>query len=95
MRSTQLNSWQQLQPTLSTRQCQVLEAIVKLGGKATNRQIAKCLSWEINRVTGRVNELNEKRILDSNTTVKDVETNRTVTLWHITNEDERELILTF
>ena len=57
MRSTQLNSWQQLQPTLSTRQCQVLEAIVKLGGKATNRQIAKCLSWEINRVTGRITEL--------------------------------------
>jgi|TARA_R110000823_G_scaffold42583_6_gene111458 DNA-binding MarR family transcriptional regulator len=68
--------------TISKRQAQVYEAIMTLE-KCTNRQIAKALSWDINRVTGRVTELREKHVVEYAGDYKDSETNRTVNLWKI------------
>ena len=47
----------------------------------TNRNIAKELGWEINRVTGRVTELVNLGMVTTDGTHKDKQTNRTVTLW--------------
>ena len=47
----------------------------------TNRNIAKELGWEINRVTGRVTELVNLGMVTTDGTYKDKQTNRTVTLW--------------
>jgi hypothetical protein len=43
--------------------------------------IANDLGWDINRITGRVNELVNFGLVVSTGTYKDRETNRTVTLW--------------
>ena len=55
--------------------------VIKAISKPTNRNIAKALGWEINRVTGRVTELVSKGMVKANGTHKDTQTNRTVTLW--------------
>ena len=67
---------------LSQRQAQVLVALntINLG---TNRMIAKHLGWDINRVTGRVKELRDKRLVVYAGDFIDVETDRTVSLWKV------------
>ena len=85
MRNTQLESWSRLQPELNKRQQQVLQALKELGNSATNRQLAKHLDWEINRITGRINELCYMKKVVGHRTIKDPETNRKVTLWQRLN----------
>ena len=85
MRNTQLESWSRLQPELNKRQQQVLQALKELGNSATNRQLAKHLGWEVNRITGRINELCYMKKVVGHRTIKDNETNRTVTLWQRLN----------
>ena len=85
MRNTQLESWNKLQPELNKRQEQVLQALKELGNAATNRQLAKHLGWEVNRITGRINELCYMKKVVGHRTIKDLETNRTVTLWQRLN----------
>ena len=65
---------------ISKRQIEVLFCLRKLG-TATNRMIAKKLKWDINRVTGRVTELRDKRLVEYAGEYEDKETNRTVNLW--------------
>ena len=65
---------------ISKRQIEVLLCIKNLG-MATNRMIAKHLSWDINRVTGRVTELRDKHLVTCAGDYEDKETNRTVNLW--------------
>ena len=60
---------------------QTVYGVIKSKGKVTNRNIAKVLGWDINRVTGRVTELVNKGMVTSNGTYYDKQTNRTVTLW--------------
>ena len=50
-------------------------------GMATNRMIAKQLGWEINRVTGRVNELTNKGFVKAAGDHLDPETGKTVNMW--------------
>ena len=69
-----------MKPTIGMKQKTVYGAIKTLT-TPTNRNIAKALGWEINRVTGRVTELVNKGMVRANGTHKDVQTNRTVTLW--------------
>tara|TARA_R100000030_G_scaffold91012_1_gene75923 strand:- start:1777 stop:2037 length:261 start_codon:yes stop_codon:yes gene_type:complete len=68
--------------TLSKRQAEVYYAIMTLG-QCTNRQIAQALSWDINRVTGRVSELRSKHVVEYAGDYKDSETDRTVNLWKV------------
>jgi len=80
IRQTQVESLKKLSSTLGSKQKTVYSVIQYLS-PATNRNIAKHLGWDINRVTGRVTELvNMGRVMASGT-FKDKETNRTVTLW--------------
>ena len=43
--------------------------------------IAKSLGWDINRVTGRVTELRDKKLVVHAGDYYDEDTNRTVNLW--------------
>lgn len=67
--------------TISARQQQVLKCLKEELGQATNRMIAKSLGWDINRVTGRITELREKKLVEFAGDYYDTETNRTVNLW--------------
>ena len=80
IRKTQVASLKILKPTIGKKQMTVYGAIKTLD-IPTNRNIAKSLGWEINRVTGRVTELVNKGMVKANGTHKDAQTNRTVTLW--------------
>ena len=82
IRKTQVDSLKQLKPTLSAKRKEVYNVITHLK-TATNRNIAKHLGWDINRVTGRVTELVNLGMVTSDGTHKDKETNRTVTLWKV------------
>lgn len=53
---TSILAYKEVEPKLGHRQRAVLEALETLG-TANNKEIAQYLDWEINRVTGRVNEL--------------------------------------
>jgi predicted transcriptional regulator len=56
---TQLTAYAEIQDSLSEARGKVLRTISKNGG-ATTFEIAKLLSWPINRVSGRVTELCDK-----------------------------------
>ena len=80
MNQKSLDAWKDIKDNISKRQLEVLEAIMDLG-TATNRMIAKHLDWEINRVTGRVNELTNKGFVKVAGDYLDPETNKTVNMW--------------
>lgn len=80
MNQKSLDAWKDIKDNVSKRQLEVLEAIVDLG-TATNRMIARHLGWEINRVTGRVNELTNKGFVKVAGDYLDPETNKTVNMW--------------
>jgi DNA-binding MarR family transcriptional regulator len=48
---------------VTARQAEVLGAIRRLGGEATDQQIAEHLGWTINRVTPRRGELVEQELV--------------------------------
>jgi DNA-binding MarR family transcriptional regulator len=79
IRQTQVNSLKELKDLSGKRK--TVYNVIKYLKPATNRNIAKHLGWDINRVTGRVTELVGLGLVDSDGTHKDNETNRTVTLW--------------
>ena len=80
IRKTQVASIKALTPTIGKKQMTVYGAIKALS-TSTNRNIAKHLGCEINRVTGRVTELVNKGMVKASGTVLDANTNRTVTVW--------------
>lgn len=49
---------------LGHKQLEVLQKIEEIQ-PCSNKQIAKSLNWEINRVTGRVNELAKKGFIET------------------------------
>ena len=67
--------------TLTKRQAEVLKCLNQELGSGTNRMIAKKLGWDINRVTGRINELRNKGLVTYLNDFYDAETNRTVNVW--------------
>jgi|SaaInlV_165m_DNA_1040744.scaffolds.fasta_scaffold01294_2 hypothetical protein len=84
IRQTQVESYEKLQPDLSRRQTEVYDCLKSSRNGLTNRGVAKLLGWDINRVTGRMNELVAKDAVTGDTTVFDSQTQRTVTLWKVT-----------
>ena len=80
IRQTQVDSYNDLQGDISDRQKSVY-SVLTIHGPTTNRGIAKKLGWDINRVTGRVTELVNLGMVNTDGTTFDHETNRTVTLW--------------
>ena len=79
-RKTQVDSLKQLKPTVASKR-QTVYNVINYLKPATNRNIAKHLGWDINRVTGRVTELVNLGKVKASGTHKDNETNRTVTVW--------------
>ena len=79
IRTTQVNSLKKLKNVKGKRK--TVYDIIKSKGKVTNRMIAKELGWDINRVTGRVTELVSLGLVNTEETIYDKDTNRTVTLW--------------
>lgn len=63
MSKTSLFAYNSIQE-LGNKQMEVFEKIVELQ-PCSNKTIAESLNWEINRVTGRVNELAKKRLIKS------------------------------
>ena len=82
IRKTQVESFKETLKTISDRQKSVY-SVLTVHGNCTNREIAKYLQWDINRVTGRVTELVSKGMVSAHGTKFDHETNRTVTVWKV------------
>ena len=66
---------------LGAKQSTVLEKIEELQ-PCSNKQIARALGWEINRVTGRVNELAKMGLIKTEKIAKG-ETGRPEKLWQV------------
>lgn len=69
---------------LGNKQMEVYEKIVELQ-PCSNKTIAEALSWEINRVTGRVNELAKKGLIKSEKVARNGN-GRLEKLWEIKEE---------
>ena len=68
MQPTSLIAYDSIKPELGNKQCAVL-AKFRAWGDMTGLEMADLLGWSINRVTGRINELVErKRLFDSGRT---------------------------
>ncbi len=80
VRKTQVDAFDSIKQKLGAKQRAVAHAL-KIMGEASNKDLSKALGWPINRVTGRVTELVNRGIVTSNSTKRDPETNRTVTVW--------------
>lgn len=66
---------------LNNKQSEVFEKIEELQ-PCSNKDIARALNWEINRVTGRVNELAKKGLIKSEKVAKN-NIGRLEKLWEI------------
>lgn len=71
---------------LGNKQIEVLGKIEELQ-PCSNKQIAESLGWEINRVTGRVNELAKKGLIKSEK-VRRNNIGRLEKLWEIKEKNE-------
>tara|TARA_R110002020_G_scaffold126458_3_gene284217 strand:- start:168 stop:464 length:297 start_codon:yes stop_codon:yes gene_type:complete len=80
MNQKSLDAFESIKDDVSKKQLIVLKAIKELG-MATNRMLAIHLGWEINRVTGRVNELTKKGFVKCAGDHLDLQTGRTVNAW--------------
>ena len=91
VRDTSIESYHKIE-NLGDKQQKVLLAIQDLG-RCTDRQIATRLGWEINRVTGRRNELDKGGYIRAFEKTHDAETNRNVWLWEVTRpiKDSRQI----
>ena len=69
---------------ISSKQAEVLAKIEEIQ-PCSNKQIAKSLKWEINRVTGRVNELAKKGLIKSEKIARN-NIGRIEKLWEIKDE---------
>ena len=69
---------------LGKKQQIVYETIEELGG-ATNEQISRHLGWQINRVTGRVNELYKLNMLEV-TGVRPNVSGKSAKVWSVVEE---------
>jgi len=83
MRSTSLEAYKSID--LQPKEKLVLGALIALKGKATNKEIANYLQWEINRVTGRTNRLFQAGIIREGEKVIDPQTQRRAQQWAFTS----------
>jgi DNA-binding MarR family transcriptional regulator len=75
---------------LGGKQTKVFEVIRRLA-PCTDRQIARALGWEINRITGRRNELVAMGLVERSGTTTDPDTGKTVALWKAVQEGQQEM----
>jgi len=79
---TQLAAWEQLQPTAEDKRTIVFEVIKNSKKGATLFEIKNTLGWSINRISGRVSELqDDDRIKDSGKRRVNPESGRNAIVW--------------
>lgn len=71
---------------LGEKQSEVLSKIEELQ-PCSNKKIAKALGWEINRVTGRVNELAKMGLIKSEKVARN-DLGRLEKLWELNEKEE-------
>jgi DNA-binding MarR family transcriptional regulator len=91
MSHTSKEAYASIVSSLGEKQRIVLSALGELG-IANNRAIAHQLGWEINRVTGRVNELRKLGRVELAYTNKDVTGKRTK-CWRVKNPVDNQVPL--
>ena len=85
MRNTSLEAYNSIRRDLQKKEKLVLGALIALKGRATNKEIAAYLDWEINRVTGRINSLHEMGVVQAGIKVTDPSTQRKAQQWVFTS----------
>ncbi|MCA6391585.1 MAG: hypothetical protein IM602_17315 [Cytophagales bacterium] len=85
MRDTSLEAYNSIRRDLQAKEKLVLGALIALKGRATNKEIAAYLDWQINCVTGRINRLHKLGIVKDGEKVVDPSTNRKAVQWIFTS----------
>lgn len=81
---TQLSAWDEIQKTAEGKRAIVLEVIAKSKKGATLFEIQQVLGWSVNRISGRVTELQkEDRIRDSGKRRANPDSGRNAIVWEI------------
>lgn len=79
---TQLAAWEKIQPTTEDKRTIVFEVIKNSKKGATLFEIKNTLGWSINRISGRVTELqDDDRIRDSGKRRVNPESGRNAIVW--------------
>lgn len=84
IRHTSKLAWKDIQSKIGERQRQVLEVLRR--GDMSNREIMRETGLEVNTVTPRVYELRKAGLVIEKGTKVDPETNRTVLVWGLAEE---------
>jgi DNA-binding MarR family transcriptional regulator len=79
---TQIAAWKNMQEHLGYAQKQVLIAVEQYPN-STNNELAGILDWQINRITGRINELRKLNLVVDGGKRKDRITGNTAHVWHM------------
>lgn len=90
MRDTSLEAFKKLEK-IGTKQAEVLQTIIQYG-PVCDRQIAKILNWEINRVTGRRKELIDMHMVRAVDKITS-DTGRSAWRWESTYTPKNQLTL--
>ena len=80
MNDASLEAWHNLKDKLGYNQKQVFAAI-RMYPNSTNQELAQILDWQINRITGRVNELRKMNLIEDGGKRKDRITGNTAHTW--------------
>lgn len=84
MQKTSLTAFDSIQKSLGRRQQEVLD-MINIYGPQTDEELKHHLGWEINRITGRRNDLYKDGIIQPKGTKKS-STGRTVIIWGLSDK---------
>lgn len=90
IQDTSLEAHEEVKKTLSDRQERVLHLLRMAGIPLTNSEIAQALRWSINRITPRVFELRELRLVTDSGKRRCRITGRNAYGWRPTTVEERK-----
>jgi predicted transcriptional regulator len=80
--ATQLQSWDEIQSTVSEKRLKVLDIIRRSERGATLFEIVESIGWPVNRVSGRVTELKKLKLIHSEGTRKNPESGAQGNVWY-------------
>jgi len=86
VQETSLEAFKSILPHINKNQAKILKAardIEKIQMDWTNRELAMWLGWDINRVTPRVKELREKRMITENQRRQCAVTKNSAIAWRV------------
>lgn len=81
-KQTQLDAWAEIQVSVPEKRLQVFQAISRAANGATLFELVAHLGWPVNRVSGRVTELEQRgMIVDSGATRVNPESGKRGVVW--------------